>query len=84
MDVERRFADLDEHLLIDAAKVDSRALSVLYRKHYAGIFSYVQRRIGSACVVDGERGEKRLLGVEGGEGGAQGFRGGRGIDPHAP
>ncbi len=46
-DVERRFADTDERQLIEAAKVDSRALSVLYRKHYAGIFGYVQRRIGN-------------------------------------
>ena len=47
MDRERRFADLDERQLIEAAKVDSRALSILYRNHYAGIFGYVQRRIGN-------------------------------------
>ncbi len=47
LDVERRFASLDERELIDAAKTDSQALAVLYRKHYAGIFGYVQRRIGN-------------------------------------
>ncbi len=47
LDVELRFANIDERQLIDAAKVDSGALSVLYRRYYSGIFGYVKRRIGN-------------------------------------
>lgn len=38
----------DEASLIESARTDSRALSILYRRHYAAIYGYVYRRIGNS------------------------------------
>ncbi len=43
---------LDEQRLIEAAKREPDALSVLYRRHYPAIFRYISRRVSTSNDVD--------------------------------